>query len=41
MADRWWPSSLARSIEFRVEDLLSLRKAVDGLLKTFGVDVIA
>jgi hypothetical protein len=31
----------ARSIELRVEDLLSLRKAVDGLLQTFGVEVIA
>jgi hypothetical protein len=31
----------AHSIEIRVEDLLSLRKAIDGLLEVFGVEVIA
>jgi hypothetical protein len=29
------------SIHIKVEDLLSLRSAVDGLLKTLGVEVIA
>ena len=31
----------AQSIELHVEDLLSLRRAVDGLLKAFGLEVIA
>lgn len=29
-----------RSVEFRIEDLLSLRKAIDELLATLGVEVV-
>jgi hypothetical protein len=32
---------LGGDIEMRVEDLLPLRKAIDGLLEVFGLEVIA